>query len=155
MTSIIKRRNGEMPDPFTSLVDTVMKNSLSRYFDDSSWGFDGNIHSTRVPVNIRETGKSYEMEIVAPGLRKEDFHVDLDNGMLNVSFEKKEEQKEEDKNSGYLRNEFKMQSFSRSFRLDETVDENNIQARYADGILHLHLPKKEGAQKITRNIEIS
>jgi HSP20 family protein len=94
------------------------------------------------------------MEIVAPGLRKEDFHISMDNKLLTVSFEHKEEDKQEDKQSGYLRQEYRQQSFSRSFNLDDTVDTDKISAQYKDGVLHVSLPKKEGAQRITKNIEI-
>ena len=154
MTNIIKRNNGNMPMPFGGLVDDVFRNSLSRFFDDDFWGFDGLLTPKQVPVNVRETEKSYEMEVVAPGLRKEDFNVNISDNILTVSFEHKEEKKEENKDEGYLRNEYRMQSFSRSFTLDDTVDADNITARYADGILHLSLPKKEGAQKITKSIDI-
>jgi HSP20 family protein len=87
-------------------------------------------------------------------LKKEDFHIDLNKDLLTISFEHREENKEETKDEGYLRNEYRMHSFSRSFRLDDTVDVNNIGARYQDGILHMTLPKKEGAQKISKSIQV-
>ena len=105
-------------------------------------------------MNIRETDKSYEMEVVAPGLRKEDFNVSISDNVLTVSFEHKQENKEESKGEGYLRQEYRMQSFSRSFTLDDTVDTEKINAQYKDGVLHLSLPKKEGAQKITKSIQV-
>ena len=154
MNNIIRRNNGNYQTPLGGFVDNVIKNSLSRFFEDDNWRLSENLSAGQVPVNIRETDKSYEMELVAPGLRKEDFHVDLNKDLLTVSFEHKEENKEENKDSGYLRSEFKMKSFSRSFRLDDTVDVNSISARYQDGILHMHLPKKEGAQKISKSIQI-
>ncbi|MBD0333821.1 MAG: Hsp20/alpha crystallin family protein, partial [Chitinophagaceae bacterium] len=104
--------------------------------------------------NIRETDKSYEIEVMAPGLRKEDFSVSLDSNTLTVSFEHKEENKDENRNEGWLRQEYRMQSFSRSFTLDDTVDAEKITASYRDGILHLSLPKKEGAQKVSKTIQI-
>lgn len=159
MANIMKRNNGNSSlattgtvMPFGGLVDNILQNSLNRFFDDDSWGFNG--VSSRVPVNIRETDKTYEMDVVAPGLRKEDFTVSIDNNMLTVSFEHKEEDKEENKQDGYLRQEYRMQSFSRSFTLDDTVNADKITAQYNDGVLHVSLPKKEGAQKITKNIEV-
>jgi HSP20 family protein len=138
--------------PFGGLVDSVLQNSLSRFLDDDFWGFGG--LSSRVPVNIRETDKTYEMEVVAPGLKKEDFRVSMDNNTLSVSFEHQEEDKQEDNRAGYLRREYRQQAFSRSFTLDDTVDAEKISAQYMDGVLHLSLPKKEGAQRIIKNIQV-
>jgi HSP20 family protein len=152
MNNIVKRNNGNYSTPLTGFVDTVLKNSLSRFFDDDNWGLNEN--TGQVPVNIRETGKTYEMELVAPGLRKEDFHIDLNKDLLTISFEHREENKEDRKDEGYLRTEYRMRSFTRSFRVDDTVDINNIIARYQDGILHMTLPKKEGAQKISKSIQV-
>jgi HSP20 family protein len=105
-------------------------------------------------VNVQETDKSYEMDLVAPGLKKEDFKISVNGDMLTVAFEHKEENNQENKEEGWLRREFRMQSFSRSFSLDDSVDMNKIAASYKDGLLHLSLPKKEGAQRINRTIEI-
>jgi HSP20 family protein len=157
MANIIKRnKNGnDLPVmSFGGLVDNVLQNSLSRFFDDDFWGFNGLLSRNEVPVNIRETDKSYEMEVVAPGLKKEDFNVSINHNMLTVSFEHNEESKEENKGEGYLRQEYSMQSFSRSFTLDDTIDADKISAQYRDGVLHLSLPKKEGAQRITKNIQV-
>jgi HSP20 family protein len=161
MANIMKRNNSNGSSvatrsqmPLSSVVDSVFNNTLSRFFDDNFWGFNGIVSSGQVPVNIRETDKTYEMEVVAPGLRKEDFNVSISNNMLTVSFEHKEENKEENKSEGYLRQEYCMQSFSRTFTLDDTVEADKIRAQYKDGVLHLSLPKKEGAQRISKSIEI-
>lgn len=153
MTNIIKRNSSNMPATFGGLVDNVFRNGLSRFFDDD-WGFNGMLTRNQVPVNIRETDTTYEMEVVAPGLKKEDFTVNITKDLLTVSFEHKEENRDENNQDGYLRSEYRMQSFSRSFSIDDTVDANNINARYADGILHVTLPKKEGAQNISKPIEV-
>lgn len=160
MANILKRNQGNgglqqtSQMPFTSLVDSVFQNTLNRFFDDDYWGFNGRTSNNQVPVNIRETDNSFEMEVVAPGLKKEEFNVNMDKNMLTISFEHKEEDKQENKQQGYLRQEYSMRSFSRSFTLDDTIDAEKISARYTDGVLHLSLPKKEGAQHITKNIEI-
>jgi HSP20 family protein len=154
MTSIMKREqgNGNVPATFTGLVDQLFQDNLSRFFNDEFWGFSGLSRSVRVPVNVKETDKSYEMELVAPGLRKEDLKLNVSGDLLTVSFEHKGEDNQQ--NEGWLKREYRYQSFSRSFSLDDTVDTNKITAKYQDGILHLSLPKKEGAQRISKNIEV-
>lgn len=135
-------------------VDQLMQENLNRFFTDDFWGFNGTSYKTGVPVNLRETDKTYEMELIAPGLRKEDFKLNVSSDMLTISFEQKEDQKEESKEKGWLRREYKMRSFTRSFSLDDTVDVNKVSAAYNNGVLSLSLPKKESAQKISRTIEI-
>ena len=157
MSNIIKRDNGPRPASFGSVVDQIFQNNLEKFFDEDYWsaGRGSELKRTgNVPVNLRETDKTYEMEVVAPGLKKEDFHLNLEGDVLNVSFENKMENKEENKEEGWFRQEYRKQSFSRSFTLDETVDASKINARYENGILHLQIPKKEHAQKITRQINI-
>jgi HSP20 family protein len=156
-TSIIKRNNGNTAMPARTVnnwVDQLFQDNLNRFFNDDLWGFSGIEHQVNVPVNLQETDKSYEMSIVAPGLRKEDFKLNVNGEVLTISYEQKEEQNDENKEQGWLRKEYKMQSFSRSFNLDDTVDVNNISASYDNGILHLSLPKKESARKITKSIEV-
>ncbi|HSU28669.1 MAG TPA: Hsp20/alpha crystallin family protein [Chitinophagaceae bacterium] len=97
--------------------------------------------STAAAVNITGTDKNYRLEIAAPGFEKADFKVNLDQGILTISAEKKEESKEE--NEKAIRREFRQRSFKRSFTLDEKVDATAIEANYVNGILTLMLPKKE------------
>lgn len=155
MNTLMKRANGSMPaTTFSGLVDKFFQNNVNRIFDDEFWGFNGIPQNVSVPVNVRETDVSYELQLVAPGLRKEDFVVSLNGDLLTVSFEQKEETSQENKERGWLRKEYQKRSFSRSFSLDEAIDANKIDAKYTDGILHLTLPKKEGAQSLSRTIEI-
>ena len=104
------------------------------------------------PVNIHENENSYEVELSVPGRNKEDFKISLEQGLLTISFEKKEENKTEGQKT--LRREFSYQSFTRSFNLDESVDAENIQAKYENGILYLTLPKKEEAKPSKKEISI-
>jgi HSP20 family protein len=157
MNNIIKRGNGNQPATFGSVVDQIFQNNLDRFFDDEFWGFNGSRKSPNqnlVPVNIQETDKTYEMELSAPGLQKQDFHLKLEGDTLTISAEHTEESRKEDKNSGWFRNEFNKGQFSRTFNLDDTVDAGKIAARYESGILYLSIPKKEHAQKVSRSIEI-
>ena len=104
------------------------------------------------PVNIHENENGYELELNVPGRNKEDFKISVENGLLSVSFEKKEENKTEGKKT--LRREFSYQSFTRSFNLDENIDADNIQAKYENGVLILALPKKEQAKPAKKEINI-
>lgn len=160
MANIMKRNRGNgglatLPVPtFGGFVDTLLQNALNRFFDDDMWARDDWDMRSTVPVNIRENEKEFEMEIVAPGLKKEDFRVHVNNNVLTVSFEHNAENKEGSREEGYLRHEYRMQSFSRRFTLDESVDTEKIGAEYKDGILYLTLPKKEGARSNSKAIKV-
>lgn len=105
-------------------------------------------------VNIKETADAFMVEMAVPGLKKSDFHIDIDNQVLSISTEMKEEKEQKEEN--YTRREFGYSSFKRTFTLPESVDDSKIDARYKDGILSIMLPKKEEAkQKPARTIKIS
>ena len=105
-----------------------------------------------VPVNIKETEKNYCIDVVAPGFEKADFKVDLDQDILTISAEKKNEMKND--NEKEIRNEYSNRSFKRSFTLDEKIDAANIDAKYVNGILTLNLPKKEAVKASTKEISV-
>ena len=110
--------------------------------------------STVPAVNIVETDENYRLEMAAPGLKKEDFKISVENDLLTVSTEKKTESTE--KNEKFTRKEFSYSSFLRSFTLPEVVDMDKINANYENGIMTLLLPKKEEAKpKSPREIKIS
>ena len=156
-TSIIKRNNANTALPSgtaSNWVDQLFQSNLNRFFNDDFWGFSGVDQQVNVPVNLRETDQGYEMSLIAPGLRKEDFKLNVTDDLLTVSYEQKQERNEESAQEGWLRKEYKMQSFSRSFNLDDSVDVNKITASYDNGVLHLSLPKKENARRVTKTIEI-
>ena len=104
------------------------------------------------PVNINETNDAYHLEFNVPGRNKEDFKVNVENGLLTVGYEKKEETKEEGVKS--LRREFSFQSFKRSFSIDDKVDASGIQAKYENGLLKLWLPKKAEVKEAAKQITI-
>ena len=156
-TSIIKRNNGDSSLPSgtaSNWVDQLFQNNLNRFFNDDFWGFNGINQQINVPVNLRETDQGYEMSLIAPGLRKEDFKLNVTDNLLTVSYEQKQESNDQDAQEGWLRKEYKMQSFSRSFTLDDSIDVNKITASYDNGVLHMSLPKKENARRIAKTIEI-
>jgi HSP20 family protein len=96
-------------------------------------------------VNITETNHEYQVSLAAPGLKKDDFKIDVDGNMLTISSEK--EQTKEEKEKKFTRKEYSYTSFSRSFTLPEEVNKEKIEARYEDGVLKLSLPRKEEAKK--------
>jgi HSP20 family protein len=154
MANILKRDTGRQPANFGSVVDQIFQNNLSRFFDDSFWGYNVDADRTKVPVNLRETEATYEMELVAPGLRKEDFQLNVTHDMLTVSFEEKNESKESNNQEGWMRQEYRKRSFSRSFQLNDSVDTNNISAHYENGILYVTLPKNEKLKQTSKTIRV-
>ena len=125
-----------------SLVDMpAYRSLLSDFFETENLGFDSLMKKDWLPpVNVLDTEKFYQIEVAAPGLKKEDFKVKIDDGILTISAEKKVEKEEKEKN--YTRKEFNYSSFLRSFTLPENVMENDIKAQYMDGVLRLNLVKK-------------
>ena len=137
--------------------------TVSRFFDDD-WNllFDwsnrnfSNTATTVPSVNVRENDDEYLVEMAVPGMKKEDFQIEVNNNVLNIRSEVKNEQ-EKKEGETYTRREFSYQSFYRSFNLNhQEVDESKIKATYKDGILSVVLPKKEEAKpKPSRSIKIS
>jgi HSP20 family protein len=114
-------------------------NFLSGGLDDL-FGWDiGNDYTPK--VNIWEDANSYKMELVAPGLSKEDFKIEVDNKKLTISSEKQSETKVE--NEAYMRKEFCLNKFKRSFQLPDIVNEDDINAKQKNGILYVNIPKKK------------
>ena len=105
-------------------------------------------------VNIAEGTESYTIEVAAPGLAKSDFKINLDHNVLTISSSK--ENKKEEKNGNYTRQEFSYASFARSFTLPESTETEKISATCKDGILYVSIPKKEEAKvKPAREIAIA
>jgi HSP20 family protein len=103
-------------------------------------------------VNIVETNDDYQLELNVPGRKKDDFKITVDKNILTVSFEKKEEQKDESKK--IIKREFVTKSFKRSFSLDEKINADEINAKYEDGLLLLTLPKKEEVKVLPKEIAV-
>ena len=105
------------------------------------------------PVNIEETPDDYLVSILAPGYQKSDFKVSLDNHLLTISSEKREEEIAE--GNKLIRKEFSQRSFKRSFTINEKIEADSITAKYDNGILYLTLPKRETAKAFSKDIEIA
>jgi len=133
---------------FPSMLDRFWDNEL---MDRASSNYSST--NTSLPaVNIKETDDDFMIEVAAPGMKKEDFSINYDNGRLIISSEKHEEATE-----NYSRREFSYQSFCRSFEVaDNIIDNQKIKAKYAEGILYITLPKREEIKpKPAKQIAIS
>ncbi|ETN96068.1 heat shock protein Hsp20 [Zhouia amylolytica AD3] len=133
---------------FPSLLDELFKND---------WFEGKEVRNFNAPaVNIRESESGYALELAVPGLKKEDFNIAIDENVLTISSETKSEKETHNEEGKYTRKEFNYASFSRSFTLPETVDEESVNASYSDGVLTIALPKKQEAlPKQKRMISIS
>jgi len=105
-------------------------------------------------VNIKDTGKSFQMELAVPGYKKEDLKVHVESNLLTVSAETKKESDEE--KNGYTRREFSYRSFERSFQLPDHADGDNVKASCTDGVLKLAIPKtKAMPEKRGKEVKIA
>jgi HSP20 family protein len=104
------------------------------------------------PVNISESKDNYDLEFNVPGRNKEDFKITVEKNILTVSFDRKPETKND--NTKQIKTEFTLQSFKRSFTLDEKVVADNIAAKYENGLLILSIPKKEEVKAVPKEIAI-
>ncbi len=125
--------------------------SSFRFFDDA---VTQATQATRPAVNIIEKEDQFYLEMLAPGRNKELFTVDFYEGVLEVSYTT--EKTGEETKTEYLRNEFALRDFTRRFRLNsEVINDEAIEATYTDGILRLTLPKREEATRPARQISVA
>ena len=112
--------------------------------------------STAPAINVKETQTAYTVELAAPGLKKEDFMVNINaEGNLVVKMEQHDEKKDEDKNSHYLRREFSFSKFEQTLILPDDVDKEGIKAKMEHGVLTVTLPKVVKTEtKVSRTIDI-
>ncbi len=124
---------------------------MDQMFDrDFETGFERNCGC--VPAtNILESEKAFEIQLAVPGMKKEDFNMEMEENILTVTFEKKEDEKQEGE---FLRREFDMDAFTRSFSIPKTADAENIKARYDNGILYITVPKIDKA-RLSKQIKVS
>ena len=141
------------------MLPTITRRSFRPFympsiFDDDFFPVLSNRTSSMPAVNIREDEKNYVLDLAVPGIDKKDLKIDINEDVLTISSETKNET--EESKDGYKRKEFSYSSFCRSFYIPENVNREKIEANYKDGILTVALPKQEEEKtKITRQIEIS
>lgn len=109
-------------------------------------------HSFFPRANIFETNEDFQIEMLVPGRKKEDFKISLEKNLLNVAFTAGEEEKDEKRKA--IKKEFSLRSFNRSFSVDEKIDAEAIAARYDNGILTIALPKKEEVKVMPKEIAV-
>lgn len=143
--AIIKwQKDNNLSPNFNSIFNDWFTND---YFDKVAVG-------TSVPaVNVKDGKDSISVSIAAPGLKKEDFKISLDNHILTISAEQKSE-KEEEEDGKYTRKEYNYSSFSRSFTVPESINKSDIEATYENGELKISLPKREEVKAISKEISV-
>ena len=142
--TLLRRANSGYP---------VFSNLLEDIFSTVDTGISTKSNETLPSVNIAENTDGFKIEFAAPGLTKEGFKINLDNNVLTVGSEKKEEKEELKEN--FTRREFNYSSFQRSFTLPDSANGEKISAEYENGILNIEIPKREEAKiKPVREIEI-
>lgn len=134
-------RNSWMPDVFNDFFDN---------------DFMTRANATAPAINVKESEKEYTVELAAPGLKKEDFNVNIDrDGNLHIRMESKDEHKDEDKKSHYLRREFSYSKYEQTLLLPDDVDKEAIEAKVNDGVLTVNLPKTAKKEEQTlKQIEV-
>ena len=136
------RSNSWIPSVFSDLFDT---------------DFVPKSNYTAPAINVKESDKAYTVELAAPGMKKEDFNVHInDEGNLIIKMESKQEHKDEDKDTRYLRREFSYSKFEQTLILPDDVKKEDIKARVDNGVLTVELPKMvEEKVKLSRQIDIA
>ena len=131
-----------------------LSNDFNDLFDND---FMPRMNATAPAINVKESDKSYEVEVAAPGLKKEYCTVNINNdGNLDIKLENKSEHKEEDKKTRYLRREFSYSNFVQTLILPDDVKKEAISAKVDNGVLAITLPKlEEKANKVQRRIEVA
>ena len=141
-----KRNYGILPRTINGLMEDVMQNGWSRINEE--------VNSFTAPVNIVENEKNFNISLMAPGMKKEEFKINVDREILSISYEHKEEHSETE-NGKTIRSEFQLKSFKRSFTLNDSIDASQISAKYNEGILSVTLPKKEKSTPDVKTIDVN
>ena len=141
------------------MLPTITRRSFRPFympgvFDDDFFPVVTSRTSSMPAVNIKEDDKKFILDLAIPGIDKKDLKIDLNEDLLTISSETKNESEENE--NGYKRKEFSYSSFCRSFQLPENVNKDKIEANYKDGILNVTLPKfEEEKRNISRQVKIS
>lgn len=136
--------------------DSWLPSIFEDLFNDSRLANVSQFGGTLPAVNIKETADNFQVEVAVPGMKKEDFNIELDQNVLTISSEEKSENEETSEDGKYTRKEFNYTAFKRAFNLPETVEQDKIKATYNNGVLNIEVPKREESkQKPKRMIAVS
>ena len=128
-------------------------------FDDDFWGRKNPLYGKNakrmMKTDIRETESSYELDVDLPGFKKDEIKASLENGYLTISAAKGLDKDEKDKDGKYIRQERYAGAMSRSFYVGDEVTQEDIKAKYEDGILKLSIPKKEKKPAVEQDNHIA
>ena len=128
-------------------------------FDDDFWGRKNPLYGKNakrmMKTDIRETDGSYELDVDLPGFKKDEIQASLENGYLTISAAKGLDKDEKDKEGKYIRQERYAGAMSRSFYVGDEVTQDEIKAKYEDGILKLSIPKKEKKPAVEQDNHIA
>jgi HSP20 family protein len=144
--TLVKFANGNKNNGFNPLFTDVFDSILNDTF------LSDKLINKTPAVNVAESDNGYDIELAAPGLKKEDFKISVEKNVLSVSADKKVESTDETKK--YSKREYNYTAFARTFTLPQAADQTKITAEYADGILNITVGKKEEAKIQTREIEV-
>lgn len=137
-----------------SMIENFFNREFDNFFSDRYYG--NNVFASTPAVNVVENKDGFRIEVAAPGMKKDDFKINLNHNHLVISAQKQEETAEDNQEQKYARREFSYSSFQRTFTLPQSVDGEKVEASYTDGILHVNLPKREEAKvKPAREISIA
>jgi HSP20 family protein len=136
--------------------DAWLPSIFEDLFNDSRLADVSNFGSTLPAVNIKETADDFKVEVAVPGKKKDDFNIELDQNVLTISSETKNENEEKSEDGTFTRKEFNYTSFKRAFTLPDSVEQDKIKAVYKEGVLNITVPKREESkQKPKRMIAVS
>jgi len=144
MNNLEKRNPSRGMDPWRDFFDIdFLGNNLPR-----------SAQRSLPAVNISEDDKCYMVDVVSPGFKKDDFKIKVDDNILTISAETKQESNEGGNNKEYSRREYTYSSFTRSFQLPDNAKDDSISATYNDGILKLNIPKSKHEVKASKEIQV-
>ena len=123
-------------------------------FDELDNFFDRTNLNRAMKTDVKETANGYELTVDLPGVRKEDVKAELHEGYLTICVTAQKNQEQEQEDGKYIRRERYTGNYSRSFFVGKDVTEEEIQAKFTDGVLKLNVPKKEPAVPEKKYISI-